>query len=357
MSEPVSDYFFGDGRFESEPADFETFSRQFENRFPRESDCIEELFQRLNAESNFVCRMCGSQSIEREYGARDYRCLSCGKYSWFTSGTFFHRMKIARPYLAFIMLKEYGIAVSTSRFRKALAVSYSTAADIFQRLSMVISRNMDKSFCLLPSASFSDLFCKRSRETPARKHPVSEEHEFQYFSSSDEHDGVHSPLCEKSLEIVLGFELDAQSSKIVDLLKAQATSFEELISRSGMTIGALSELLLSLELAGIVSRQAGDNYVFLQPNNEKASSQESLTSEEESSKVRSFVSFLRGVFQGISRKYLQNYLASYWCHVDRKIWAPGSLFKACARFGVLQSKEVLEYVSPLEVKMAVPGSD
>ncbi|MBX9722244.1 MAG: hypothetical protein K2X81_12665, partial [Candidatus Obscuribacterales bacterium] len=102
---------------------------------------------------------------------------------------------------------------------------------------------------------------------------------------------------ETSAELPSKLELDDKSARIVDLLSTQPSSFENLIAQSGMSIGELSELLLNLELAEIVVRQAGDVYVYLKPDDGQPSGNLTINGEEEASRIELFVGYLRSVFQ------------------------------------------------------------
>ena len=67
--------------------------------------------------------------------------------------------------------------------------------------------------------------------------------------------------------------------------------------------------------------------------------------------IEDFIGFIRVDYHGISRKYVQNYLAAYWCYKDRIYWPVGALLKACLKYRSISSNEIIDYVSPSIVKL------
>src|SRR5207248_1164481 len=101
---------------------------------------------------------------------------------------------------------------------------------------------------------------------------------------------------------------------------------------TGMPAGELSAVLMQLELSELATRKVGDRYVrFIAANSEQrrdlarefARTNESAA--ESKGSTLAVIDFVRSNYRGISRKYLQNYLAAYWCWIDRTRWHSGSL--------------------------------
>ncbi|HEY9758574.1 MAG TPA: hypothetical protein V6C97_25640 [Oculatellaceae cyanobacterium] len=61
--------------------------------------------------------------------------------------------------------------------------------------------------------------------------------------------------------------------------------------------------------------------------------------------------FLFQNFDGVSRKYIQLYLAAYWCYKDRTRWFSEQLFSACFRSPPVSYAEILLYSSPRDLKV------
>jgi len=322
---------------------------QFNAEFPRETDCLEEVYRRAAEWGIIKCHHCGNTDVERNYGDRVIKCRSCKKKSWLTAGTFFHRMKLARPWLAAIWLMEHGQSISSSKFQKLVGVAYSSAWNIFKKLTTVIQSQMGEDVLAVSSSHFSPVIGKRSRETPARAHPLAEEEAIEK-QLVDDGAGVQ--------ELTDTGDLSEQERKVYNLLSAEPMQFDILCHRAGMPAGEMSATLMILELAGMATRLAGDRYVRYTPKQDGElrvpviqSSYGTNTTFEETITVGTVIDFVRVNFHGISRKYLQNYLAAYWCHIDRAQWQLGALLRACLGFRHISDDEILDYVSPAIVKI------
>ncbi len=358
---------------------------EFNARFPTEDDCVDELCRIFCENGLLKCRYCGLSDPQRDRGDRVFRCLSCYKKTWFTAGTFFHRVRSARHWLAAIWLMERGLVLSSSKLHEVTGISQSNALNILKRIATVIQAHMDGSTQPVPSALFAQVLCKRSRETPARSHPLAElakpedEHVDDLpestpctagaaMTTSDEpwalysstqsaqspsnkpEAGMGTPAKLEAGETTPAGEYSAREGSIIDLLSEKPLHFDYLCQRSSLAVGELAGILIMLELEGIVTRQDGDHYVRSIPKTKSGNSRQSLPcidpSSELASTVTTFVKFIRIHMHGISRKYLQKYLATHWYHFDRKSWQCGALLKACLRFPPITYEQIVSYVSP-----------
>lgn len=322
---------------------------QFNNQFPTEEDCLEEVYKRANDGGMLKCHHCGNKDIERDYGQRTFTCLSCKKTSWFTAGTFFHHMKLARAWLGAIWLMDHGQTISSLRFQKLAGIAYSSALNIFKKLTMVIESEMGEDAIAVSSSFFSPLVGKRSRETPARAHPLAEQEEIEAQVLDNSKEG------QESADVG---ELAPGEKEVYDVLSGEPVHFDVLCQRTGKAASNLSSSLMMLELAGLAKRIAGDRYVRHNPKESEQfyahAVQSSLRTEdrlEPTRTVSAIINFVRLNFHHIARKYLQNYLAAYWCHMDRRRWQLGALLQACLRFVHISDDEILDYVSPVMVKV------
>jgi hypothetical protein len=66
--------------------------------------------------------------------------------------------------------------------------------------------------------------------------------------------------------------------------------------------------------------------------------------------IASAIAFIRKYFHGVSNKYLQLYVAAFWCHTDRETWKKGSVLKACLKHPPIGYLQLLHYHAP-ELKM------
>src|SRR5262249_15314082 len=150
-------------------------------RLPTEEECVEEIFGRMKKLGLVKCHRCGASEVEHKCGQREIRCSSCKRLSWFTSGTIFHRMRKALPWVIAICMLEHQVNTSAFRFHKLVGGAYSSALAVFRKLMIVIEGQMGDEATAVFSGLFSDVFCKRSRVTPARAHPRNEQDEFDKY--------------------------------------------------------------------------------------------------------------------------------------------------------------------------------
>ncbi len=281
------------------------------------------------------------------------------------------------------------MSLSSSRFHKLVGIAYSSALAIIKKLTMVIQSRMGEEAQDVSSSCFATLLLRRSRETPARQHPRSELKvtDSESLSSSGKHNSVeraepdpgssstlaHVPESSsfvdpgESLQTFRGTgneecqasvlsELSESEEKVYKLLSAEPAHFDILCEHSGMDTGPMSAALMMLELAGLARGVGNDRYVFAAPFSPFSRCPAEVPEEELLGRmvdVAVIIAFVRATFQGISRKYLQNYLALHWCCLDRSRWRPGSLMRECLHSPSFTYRDIVSYVSPQVVKAVV----
>ena len=62
--------------------------------------------------------------------------------------------------------------------------------------------------------------------------------------------------------------------------------------------------------------------------------------------IAAAIAFIREYFHGVSRKYLQVYLAAFWCHFDRDTWNHGTVLRACLKHPPISYIDLLHYKTP-----------
>lgn len=343
---------------------------RFNTQFPREEDCLEELYKRADTEQIFRCRYCGNQELDKKYGDRTGSCRRCKQITWLTGGTFFKHIRAARPWLVAIWLMEQGVIISSSRFHRLVGIAQSSALHIFKKITTVVHSHMQKTEVRAPSNLFTLVFCKRSRETQANQHPLSEQEEAEkQFTAQASHDDI-TGSCTFIFGIDSGKETPERNTieflgsekEVYDILSTEPTHVDAIQHRTRMPINEISAALTMLELAGAVIRLAGDRYVrytvdlseakTLQSSH--ATQSHSSTTAEIADTVEAIVSFIRNKFHGTSRKCLQNYLAAYWLEIAKTRWQNNLLTEWCWQFGPLSYAQTLAYISPLQV--TIPSS-
>ena len=350
--------------FASEREHLEYHWKQFIEEFPTEQDCVNELYGRIYGHS-IKCPNCNSKQVKKLRNARIIVCRNCKKETYTLSGTFFHNIREAKRWLAAIWFIDHGIELNASSFARLVQVVHATADAIFKKLSFVVIAKMSD-LPEISSREFISTFRKRSSITPAGEHPVAEQSEIEKQdiaedTPSQETDALNSKPNpetdrldeENSEETELENKLADRQKTVYAALSTKPAHFEEILQRSGLPTELLSGTLVMLELKGQVKRETGDWYSLLAPSATPSRPHVSTQSEQVRITVDSFVDFVHSTFNGISRKYIQNYLGWYWCIVDRKRWKPGELLNECSGFPKTSLKKILQYVSPLIVKFSL----
>lgn len=337
--------------------------------YPTEKHCIEEIIQRFGRKT---CKNCGVQIQRREFGVRRTKCTNCRQSIWLLAGTFFDRLKRLPLHLACIIFQEDGITANAKELERLFGVAYSTCFEALKKLRIVAGSVIQLEESTVASKLFESVFIRRSKQTPAGEHPSAEQAEIERESNVSKENLVTIQAQEPDLNQFDSYDqLSSHSSQpepsanplskqkykrdlekaILSLMQSKPISFEEIASRIGCTVSEIGVSLTLLELSGLVKRLHGDRYVLTESPHEKE------TEKVESSLCREFVSsvkaFLRLYFQGISRRYLQTYIAQYWMHVDRLRWNKGSLFQACISFGKV-SKTTIANIGT-ELMVAIPA--
>jgi hypothetical protein len=261
-------------------------------------------------------------------------------------------------------MKEDGVDFNAGDLHRLGYIAASTALEILKKLNTVIFSEMEAESNAIDvySGQFAPIVCKRSLETPANEHPTTEQDELEKRllskdqgafapGSSQSSGGTHSRRA--AVNALSGPQL-----AVYELLSTDPIDFETLREKTNMPIGPLSATLSLLELEELVERLTGDKYVCSTGGaaaSRKAWAMQSSNGEDAAiygtEMISSSINFVRSGFHGVSRKYLQLYLAAHWCHVDRARWSSNKLLKACRRFREVKPAEIRAFVSPLFMKV------
>jgi DprA winged helix domain len=319
------------------------------------------------------CRHCGSKNVEKDDGGRFIKCMECWKKTWLTAGTFFEYVKRPRAWLAAIWLREHGVFMSASEFHKLFGIALSSALNIFKKLGIVIDSEMNQDVLAISARIFRQAIGKRSRLTPAREHPITEQDEVEKQENGESRDcrsaggsvasETISPIGGKSrcqqpsqpaADVLAVDETTGLEKKIYDLLSHEQVDFETLCQCTTIPASELLQAITMLQLKGLVMQVSGNKYVRAEPVRKPRVTQglASMAAAQTTKIVDSVIEFIRGKFHGISRKYLQLFLAEYWCYMESWRWRPGLLLSACQQFDRVSDKDVLEYESPAVVSVA-----
>jgi hypothetical protein len=308
--------------------------------YPTEKDCLEELYKFIGRRTS-ECLKCGARDTQRIHKNRISQCRRCNTKNWITADTFFSHIRLPRAWLGAIWLMAQGVKISASRFHQIAGIAYSTAFVIFKKIAMVLSSVMDDTVSLC-SSSFLAAFLKRSLKTPANLHPSSEQEQVAPNSVGDAEN--------RRGESTTTEALDKKLQLVYDHLGSSPTDIDSLCEQLNRPIGELIASLTMLELQGLALRLPGSCYVR-GSNFGNATTSAQTSDPELLSLVAVVLDFIRSKFHGISRKYLQLYVALHW-YYSAQIKCPlGSLLETCSRFRPVTYAEILDYVSPALISL------
>jgi hypothetical protein len=366
------------GGINAQPIDLGALWQQFTSEFPTKESCIDELYRR--APELLTCRHCARPLVPSKSGERAIRCSSCRKYTWPTAGTFFHRMRSPRAWLAIFWFFDKGVPLIKGwKLHELSGIAPASASDLLRKVTTVIRGLLPEDSTVVSSEQFCRVFAKRSRETPARKHPHAEEEELRAAQSAEPVTGngeTAEELPTLSQNVALpprppsefcgnGDGIAAQAMgepemendeqrRTYSVLCDKPVHFDLLCNQAGLPAGTLSAALMMLELAKLVERRGGDYYLR---KTEKRSNKglqaygTATVSEQVAAKVSEVIDFITATWRGISRKYLQNYVGMFWFFIDKGSCSVGSLLGACLRFGPVRYEQMIDYVTPALVRI------
>ncbi len=334
----------------------------FCKRYPDERSCSVFTRKHFSKDEKFDCSLCGFQNHVSNFESRTFKCVNCKKKIWILSGTFFERVRRFLPWLAAIWFIEDGVVISAAEFARLVGVATSTALAIFKKLSVVIESKMQKDFQEIPSVMFVKTFFRRSRVTPAGKHPREEENAAVRESGRKSQRTLHAvppprkDRCPRAVlsrkEVELLDSLIGEKEKcILSILSDRPTSFDNLCAQTDLSVSQISAALINMELFEMIKRLPGDNYVsgaFADQTPSQSLQSDSPYRVKESIAAR-FIDFIARHYGGISRKYLQNYVSLFWAYEDKKRWKKGTILHACVGFREVTDDDLLFYVTPVAV--------
>jgi hypothetical protein len=304
--------------------------RQFSSRYRTDDDCWEAILRLIDA-GCAQCRYCGNLERSLPYGRREIQCKNCRKVFSRTTGTFFDHCKKPFPWLCAIYMYAAGFALNANRLHHLTGVAYASARKVIIKLHMMLADNIQPDGFQAHSAEFAKIICRRSAETPQRQHPRAEIINDVDEAENDE-DYDEQPADE------------TQRRVLQNLRSREPTHFDVIADRCQLSVGELSAILVLLELDGFVERQPGERYRRAAPKKSKPTN--SSSGNANNTVLDDGISFIKKRFNGISRKYLQTYLAAFSFCQRVVPDAFNSLLQLCTQHHPISTAQMRHYVSP-----------
>lgn len=338
---------------------------EFCTLYPTEESCLEALQDKFSDPALWMCQYCHSTAIETIKGSRVGRCLQCRKPYWFTSGTFFHKIKKIRAWMGAIWLFENGYISSAFAYSQLAQVAQSTAQRIFKCLFWTLNSHCDLGDFVADSGNFLPLFNKRSLATARWKHPNTEEFdaindEIQRDQASiqeQEHENpdqeLQNDLKQMQDQNQGNTNLDEYIYEVIATKTVQTT--EQICLQTGLSAPEVSATLTLLELDNRIKKLPGDRFQTIDSvwadaaaNTRQRPNGRQVLQTKMQSDLEDFIAFVTEIHQGCSHKYLMLYTALQHVRLGIKQNSqPIKLLDLCMQQAPIGLKDLLNFITPL----------
>jgi hypothetical protein len=359
---------------------------QFNKEYPTEGACLRALCQGNDYPDGLLkCPYCQILQVPGDLEARKTKCLNCNREIWVTAQGTFRNSRKPRAWLAYAWLMDHGMIINPNRFHLLLEIAASTAANIFKTITVGRLPVLDALKDNIESAVFKDLYIRRSIETPAQSHPVTEQNvvdradpqEAEAFhenmTSSEPPDKQKSPDNAAKSAASTTFSKKQKNSEalsmrermIFEKLSKEPLHIDRICEMVPLEPRLVSAILTTLELKGVARRLPGDRYAIA----EKPQSQAFETKDRSSFNanvneninkallvsINMFHDFIYLTFQGISRKYLELYLACFSIELTDVENGRG-VIESLRSTGPIPQKIIMEHFTPRLVRIPLAVS-
>lgn len=299
--------------------------------FPTDDDCLNMLRNYFEEK----CNNCGGKNLLREVGRRDAKCLDCNKKTWLTARTFLNSIKRPRAYLMAFTLIQRGIEFSGAEFARLVDIAPSSAQHVIKKISFAVVAHLLKHGVDTKSSDFAPCIFSRSIDSPANEHPHAEfeELERRHSAQSNQTKAILDSLSQTEITIY-------------ELFEDQPLGLPALEVKSGLPTNQVLTALAMLEVEGLIETTNGTDYVKCRQ--QVAPPPVSKPSRLTRRYVAKSLRLIKRTHKSVSRKYLQLYLAFYWCLLDQK-WNAENLLRVCVKHGPVSASCIKNYVSPYMV--------
>lgn len=330
----------------------------FEERIPDNKAAVAFLLEALLVNSALHCH-CGIiiQNRVKYKKKRTVICSVCKKEIWITSSTLFKRVKQLKAWLGAIYLMGHGAVVTSNKLSELGGTAISTALNIVRKIGLVIEGErqqeaIDTSF-KVASLEFVSIFCRRSMLTLPKVHP-SVAAEDVHSQEQQDQDGDSADDVQNSEA-----ELGPNELEILHILSTEPMTQDQICELTKLSVSEVGGALVVLELEGLIEAHPGGRFSKkLQKQTSAGAATRHTRNEAQTMYVPSMralvgrvIDMTQSIRGGISRKYLQIYLASMWCRFDRERWNETSLLHAFIRSAEICYQDILDYESPTIVSI------
>lgn len=318
----------------------------FDRRHPTEESLIELICGLYQYDDLNVCLHCGSFRLNDTDNYRKRKCSSCFKIRNLTAGTFFHAQKNLRAMCKLIDLFEKGIILSSPRIHKLIGIAQSSALQMMKKIMTVVEDTYADEDNLVSTGVFSNVFCRRSNETPQHRHPISEQ-EAADIALKEQISVLDQRADSEKKEKEILDRLGKFHQELYAQINSERQNSDQLHRKfPKKEIHEILSALSMLQLSGLIESLPGDNFVRF---DHKAPQNQTLSHRTKSENQKSFetiMTFIQKVSHGVSRKHITKYIALFWCFYNRDRWSDGAVLNACIEAKHIKDAQITSAVAP-----------
>ncbi|MDP3507072.1 MAG: hypothetical protein Q8T09_03705 [Candidatus Melainabacteria bacterium] len=323
----------------------------FEARIPDDEAAMEFVLQTLLTSSALHCQ-CGVTVKKRQPSKRPRTliCKNCKKEIWFTARTPFRRAERLKAWLGAIFLMGNGAIVTSNKLAVLGGTAISTALNIVRTIGLVIENERHKetedNSIQVPSSEFDSLFCRRSLLTLPKVHPSTEvkapdsEPDFKPATKREQKEAQADAI----------EHLNEAELEILELISNEPITADQICQRTTQPASAVASALVVLEIEGLIEFHEGGRFSRRREHGHKEEGRKT-TMASAIPLVGRAIDSTRSIRGGISRKYLQVYLAAIWCQSDRERWNEEKLLLTFLQAPEITYQDILNYESPAIASM------
>ncbi|MBC8000781.1 MAG: hypothetical protein IAF58_22730 [Leptolyngbya sp.] len=202
---------------------------------------------------------------------------------------------------------------------------------------------------------FTEVFFRRSGESPAQQHPSAEQSAVNQHLAEDaenkQSDNDESNSEEANLtadEVMSDTEREVYAH-----ITFEPIQLDDLLEKlPHLDIGRILASLTTLEVAGLVQSLPGGIYLRIKTAG-SSGSLFTLITDANLQSFRRIKEFIFSLYHGVSRKHLEKYVALFWFFFKREQWKSGELLKLCASIGHISGRQITQSVTPPLMKIPI----
>lgn len=324
---------------------------------PSEEAAIDLILQTQIEQRKLVCR-CGHvfENATRAMYERRVKCAECKGHTHFTVGTLYERVSQVRARLGAVWLMDHGAVVTSTKLNQIFGIATSTGLCIINTIGLFIESLRRTAFDdVSESVScpiFGEIMIKRSRITGAYEHAASLPEEVTVADAGPDLENGFSQAFSDTECSDISDDLGDLDRAVLAQISAAPISVDTICESLDSTAGPVGAALTMLELLGHIASGPGNSFVRLNAAKVKSDNRTEF-SPEVLAFAEAAIENIKAIRQGVSRKYLQLYLGTFWCCFDRNIWRTGELMLVSVDATLAPDRNLFDYESPLMVSVAI----